>query len=41
VDEQAFRFNERKDDDAGRFLKALRGTTGRRLTYKQLTVQPA
>lgn len=37
LDEQAFRFNEREDNDAGRFLKALSGVTGRRLTYKELT----
>lgn len=37
VDEQAFRFNERKDDDAGRFVKALSHVSGRRLTYKELT----
>ncbi|MGZ5442068.1 MAG: IS1595 family transposase [Thermoanaerobaculia bacterium] len=37
VDEQSFRFNLRKDTDGGRFLKALSGTTGVRLTYKDLT----
>lgn len=40
VDEQAFRFNQRKDNDAGRFLKALSQVTGRRLTYKDLTQNP-
>jgi transposase-like protein len=37
LDEQAFRFNERKDDDGGRFLKAVGSLANRRLTYKQLT----
>jgi len=37
VDEQAFRFNARKTNDAGRFVKAVAQTTGRRLTYKKLT----
>jgi transposase-like protein len=37
VDEQAFRYNQRQDDDAGRFEKALSGVTGRRLTYRKLT----
>ena len=35
--EQTFRFNERKDDDRGRFVKALRAVDGRRLTYRDLT----
>jgi len=39
LDEQAFRFNERKDEDGdkGRFLKALRGIFGKRLTWDKLT----
>ena len=37
LDEQAYRFNERKDDDAGRFAKALGSVANRRLTYKNLT----
>ncbi len=37
LDEQTFRFNERKDDDAGRFVSVLRQIVGRRLTYKELT----
>ena len=37
LSEQAFRFNERKDDDFGRFTKALGGIVGKRLTYKELT----
>src|SRR4051812_44767800 len=36
LDEQAFRFNERKDNDKGRFLKALRSFAGKRLTYAKL-----
>jgi transposase-like protein len=36
-DEQAFRFNERKDNDQGRFIKAVTGFFGKRLTYKHLT----
>src|SRR5207253_7984803 len=35
-DEQAFRFNERKDDDQGRFIKALSGVLGKRLKYAKL-----
>jgi len=34
--EQAFRFNERKDNDAGRFAKVLRGTAGKGLQYAKL-----
>ena len=37
LDEQAFRFNERKDNDQGRFMKAIRGIFGKRLTWKKLT----
>lgn len=37
LDEQSFRFNERKDNDAGRFKKAAQGLIGKRLTYDQLT----
>jgi len=36
LDEEAFRFNNRKDNDAGRFVDALRGIVGKRLTYKNL-----
>lgn len=36
VDEQSFRFNHRKDNDAGRFLKACSTMSGKRLTYKKL-----
>jgi transposase-like protein len=39
LDEQTYRFNERKDEDGdkGRFLNAVSTTTGRRLTWKKLT----
>ena len=39
VAEQAFRFNRRTLDDAGRFLAGLRGVVGKRLTYRVLTAQ--
>ena len=41
VDEQAFRYNNRKTDDAGRFVKTLSQIVGRRLTYKELTGKEA
>ena len=37
LDEQAFRFNERKDNDQGRFIKAARGIIGKGLRYVKLT----
>ena len=37
LDEEVFRFNERKDTDLGRFLKAMTGIVGKRLTYAKLT----
>jgi len=37
VDEQVFRFNERDDNDLGRFKKAARAVTGRRVTFAELT----
>jgi transposase-like protein len=36
LDEQAFRFNERKDNDAGRFVKAVSKVVGRSLRYTKL-----
>jgi transposase-like protein len=36
LDEQAFRFNTRKDNDAGRFLRVACQVTGKRLEYKHL-----
>jgi transposase-like protein len=37
LDEQAFRFNNRKVDDADRFIKAASQITGKRVTYRELT----
>jgi transposase-like protein len=37
LDESVFRFNARKDDDAGRFVETLKGADGKRLTYAALT----
>ena len=37
LDEQAFQFNERKSTDSERFVNAVSGAFGRRLTYKALT----
>jgi transposase-like protein len=37
LDEQAFRFNNRKVNDSDRFLKAASQISGKRVTYKQLT----
>lgn len=36
LDEQAFRFNERKEDDQGRFLKGISGVIGKGLRYAKL-----
>lgn len=36
LDEECFRFNTRKGDDAERFVNATLGITGKRLTYNQL-----
>jgi transposase-like protein len=41
LDEQAFRFNERKDDDKGRFMKAIASFAGKRLMYSKLIGQEA
>lgn len=37
LDEQAFRFNERKGKDADRFVTAAKQVAGKRLTYEELT----
>jgi transposase-like protein len=37
LDEQSFRFNNRKADDSDRFIKAASQITGKRVTYKELT----
>lgn len=39
VDEQVYRFNARKKDDADRFAQVLGRAEGRRLTYKELTAK--
>jgi len=36
LDEQSFRFNQRKDNDSSRFVQLLGSIIGRRLTYKGL-----
>ncbi len=36
IDEQVFRFNERKLSDFGRFTSVLSWVSGLRLTYKEL-----
>jgi transposase-like protein len=36
LDEQAFRFNLREGDDASRFIQAVKGIIGKRLTYDAL-----
>lgn len=41
LDEQAFRFNERKNTDAGRFLVGIVGVIGKRLEYLKLIGQQA
>jgi hypothetical protein len=35
--EQTFRFNQRKDNDLGRFRSVLGSVAGKRLTWKDLT----
>ena len=37
IDEQAFRFNNRKMTDAERFDIGVREIVGKRITYKELT----
>src|SRR5215204_7561894 len=37
LDEQTFRFNERKGKDADRFMKTVRQVAGKRLTFDELT----
>lgn len=39
TDEQTFRFNQRKTNDAGRFQRVISAVVGKRLTYKVLTAQ--
>jgi transposase-like protein len=37
LDEQVFRFNNRKDNDSGRFESVMQNIIGKRVTYKTLT----
>jgi transposase-like protein len=37
IDEQVYRYNSRKLDDAGRFMETVSNIAGRRLTWKELT----
>jgi transposase-like protein len=37
LDEQAFRFNNRESNDAGRFALVVASVVGKRLTYRDLT----
>lgn len=39
LDDQTFRFNERKEDDLGRFLEAVKTAAGRLLTWAKLTAK--
>jgi transposase-like protein len=41
LDEQSFRFNERKNTDSQRFLAVISLIHGKRLAYKQLTGRPS
>jgi hypothetical protein len=41
LDEQSFRFNNRKTTDAQRFSMAGMGMSGKRVTYKELTGKEA
>jgi hypothetical protein len=36
VEEEIFRYNERENEDGPRFVKAVKGAEGKRLTYKTL-----
>ena len=36
LDEQIFRYNERENEDGPRFIEAVKGADGKRLTYKSL-----
>lgn len=41
LDEQSFRFNDRKVTDADRFTKVLKQVTGKRIEYKDLIGKPS
>jgi transposase-like protein len=36
LDEQTFRFNNRKDNDGWRFIEVVKALAGKRLTYREL-----
>ena len=36
LDAEAFRFNNRKTNDGGRFVKVVQSVSGKRLTYRSL-----
>jgi transposase-like protein len=36
LDEQAYRYNNRKTNDAARFIGVMNGVTGKRVTYQKL-----
>ena len=36
LDEEAFRFNNRRDEDGQRFVRAFEGIVGRHMSYRQL-----
>jgi transposase-like protein len=36
IEEEIFRYNERENEDGPRFVKAVKGSDGKRLTYKEL-----
>ena len=40
LDDQTYRFNERKENDKGRFIGAMQTVKDRRLSYKKLTGKP-
>jgi len=41
LDEEAFRFNTRRDNDAGRFLRVAASVAGKRLEYRNLIGEPS
>jgi len=41
LDEQSFRFNDRKGSDADRFAQVIKQVTGKRIEYKQLIGKPS
>jgi len=41
LDEQVYRFNNRKTKDVARFIDVVRGVVGHRLTYRKLIGEPA